>query len=219
MLPDEINAPEVRAELDRLLSSQVFAKSRRASRLLRFVVEKTIAGTARSLNEYAIGLEVFDRNAADYNPGDDPIVRVQVGRLREKLHHYYSSGADSSNIRFEIPVGTYVPIFRRANPKIERLQTGKLMILSIKGITTDEAAAQFALGLREELVHHLFQAFGDIVVPPAGGDGPLLADAAEEQGIGYALEGSATSTSIARGSTCTAKEAYGGGRSSAGTSG
>ena len=52
------------------------------SRLLRYVVEKTLAGEADQLKEYAVGMEVFDRDDK-YDPRLDSIVRVEAGRLAQ----------------------------------------------------------------------------------------------------------------------------------------
>lgn len=198
-MPDalvEIQAPEVREVLSRMLASPAFAKSQRTSRLLRFVVEKAVAGETCQLNEYAIGLEVFDRDAATYSPGDDPIVRVQIGRLREKLNSYYAKEVDCQGIRFDIPLGTYVPTIKRVAARVEpRVQNRKVMILPICGIAVDTAGVQFAQGLREELIHHLFRDLGDIVMPSAAVEA-LTTDArtvishGESAGVGYLLEGS-----------------------------
>jgi len=40
------------------------------------------------LNEYTIGLEVFDR-PPNYDPQEDPILRNRISRLRLKLLKYY----------------------------------------------------------------------------------------------------------------------------------
>lgn len=187
---------EVQAVLERMLASQTFAKSQRMSRLLRFIVEQAVSGNTMQLKEYAIGLEVFDRNAATYNPGEDPIVRVQIGRLREKLQQYYQSGCDKSGIRFEIPLGTYIPTIRRVVASHAACsQNGKIMILSIKGLTVDTVCAEFAQGLREELLHHLFIGIGGIVMPPSQGEHPpqnltTMSEVLAAQGVGYLLEGS-----------------------------
>jgi len=42
-------APLVRAELDRILASELFARSDRLSSFLRFIVERTLAGDGESL--------------------------------------------------------------------------------------------------------------------------------------------------------------------------
>ena len=38
----------------------------------------------------SIGIEVFHRNPATYDPNSDPIVRVNVSRLRERLVKHYA---------------------------------------------------------------------------------------------------------------------------------
>ena len=52
---------DVKAEVERILASKGFASAGRLSRLLRYVVEKTLSGEADQLKEYAVGIEVFYR--------------------------------------------------------------------------------------------------------------------------------------------------------------
>ncbi|HXA46897.1 MAG TPA: hypothetical protein VNW52_04650, partial [Burkholderiaceae bacterium] len=115
-LPDcmsGIDALEIRAALAQVLASDTFVKSRRMCRLLRFLVEKQLINAIRDINEYSIGIEVFDRDPASYNTGDDPIVRVQIGRLREKLKAYYAAVGNNVNLQISIPIGHYMPVIRR----------------------------------------------------------------------------------------------------------
>jgi hypothetical protein len=78
----------VRAQLENILASETFVRSRRMQRFLRFIVEETLAGRADQLGEYAVGIAVFDRGP-DFEPGLDPIVRNDARRLRLKLLEYY----------------------------------------------------------------------------------------------------------------------------------
>ncbi len=80
------------------------------SRLLRYVVEKTLAGEADQLKEYAVGVEVFDRDDK-YDPRLDSIVRVEAGRLRSRLDEYYNGEGAASPIRINLPRGGYVAQF------------------------------------------------------------------------------------------------------------
>ena len=106
----------VRAELERVLASKGFQNAGRLSRLLRHVTEKTLAGSADQLKEYALGVDVFDRDAS-YDPRLDSIVRVEAGRLRSRLDDYYANGGVANEIRIDLPRGGYVPHFiRRASP-------------------------------------------------------------------------------------------------------
>lgn len=80
------------------------------SRLLRHVVEKTLAGEADQLKEYAVGMEVFDRDET-YDPRLDSIVRVEAGRLRSRLEEYYNAEGAASPVRISLPRGGYVAQF------------------------------------------------------------------------------------------------------------
>src|SRR5829696_5413812 len=85
----QIADADVRAELDRILASKGFASAGRLSKLLRYVVDKTLAGETDQLKEYAVGVEVFERDG-NYDPRLDSIVRVEAGRLRSRLDEYYN---------------------------------------------------------------------------------------------------------------------------------
>lgn len=104
---------DIRAELERILASKGFATAARLSRLLRYVVDKTVAGQADQLKEYAVGVEVFDRDA-NYDTRLDSIVRVEAGRLRTRLDEYYNDEGAASPIRISLPRGGYVAQFEAA---------------------------------------------------------------------------------------------------------
>jgi len=108
-----IPEPDVRAELDRILATKGFSNAGRLSKLLRYVVEKTLAGETDQLKEYAVGVEVFERDQ-NYDPRLDSIVRVEAGRLRSRLDEYYSGDGASSAIRIMLPRGGYSAQFERA---------------------------------------------------------------------------------------------------------
>ena len=75
----------IRDQLARILSSVQFAHSQSLTRLLQFVVEETLHGRGSQLKEGRLGLEVFNRPAHSYDSAIDPIVRVQMGRLRTRM--------------------------------------------------------------------------------------------------------------------------------------
>jgi len=105
-------ADEVRQQLDRLLASDTLASSGRLCRFLRYVVERTLAGEADQLKEYAIGVDVFDRDER-YDPRLDSIVRVEAGRLRSKMEAYYNGQGRDDTVVIELRRGSYVPTFER----------------------------------------------------------------------------------------------------------
>jgi TolB-like protein len=129
------------------------------SRLLQFLVDNAIAGDTRNTSEYAIGIAVFDRDASTYYTTEDPSVRVQVGRLREKLKNYYASVA--SAIEIFIPLGSYMPAFKRVIGA-DTNSGHKLIFRRIKCISENSNGESFAQGLQEELLHQLFKSFDGI---------------------------------------------------------
>jgi TolB-like protein len=107
-----ISTSEIRAELERILSSGIFATADRMKRFLCFVVKETLDGRGDKLNEQQLGAEVYDRNER-FDPRVDSIVRVDAGRLRSKLREFYVSEGRSSSIRIDIPKGSYKPSFKK----------------------------------------------------------------------------------------------------------
>jgi adenylate cyclase len=107
-------ADEVRAALERVLAADTFANAGRLSRLLRYLVERTLNGDADQLKEYVVGVDVFDRSGS-YDPRLDSIVRVEARRLRAKLQEYYQTQGAADALIISIPRGSYVPVFGLAS--------------------------------------------------------------------------------------------------------
>jgi hypothetical protein len=110
---------EKREEVRRVLESKYFTNSPKKTRFLEFVSEQTFAGNGEKLNEYLIGVEVYDRGV-DFNPQKDPIVRVQAHEIRRLLKKYYEEEGKASPLRMDLPSGHYVPVFAR---KVEEEST------------------------------------------------------------------------------------------------
>jgi tetratricopeptide (TPR) repeat protein len=96
------------AQLERMLSRPPLVSSPSLSRLLRYLVEETLAGRATEINEYTLGVRIFHRSP-DFNPRVDPIVRVQTHYLRAKLAQYYAGAGAEDPMVIELPARTYVP--------------------------------------------------------------------------------------------------------------
>jgi tetratricopeptide (TPR) repeat protein len=104
-------ADAARREVDKILQSAGFARNERLSQFLRFLVERHLEGRDHELKESVIGVEVFGRKAG-YSPKQDPIVRTEARRLRERLIQYYSGPHVTGALRIELPKGGYVPAIR-----------------------------------------------------------------------------------------------------------
>jgi adenylate cyclase len=109
----------IRAELDRILASGEFAGSERHRRFLTYIVEETLAGRGDRLKAYNIATAAFNRGE-DFDPQQDSIVRIEAGRLRRALDHFYLTEGRDHRLHIVIPKGTYVPQFRSADEEASR---------------------------------------------------------------------------------------------------
>ena len=129
-------APDaVRAQLERILASETFANAGRLSRLLKYVVERTLAGEGDQLKEYALGVEVFDRGD-QYDPRLDSIVRVEARRLRSKLEEYYATAGAHDDVRISVPRGSYVPTFAQREQVAAPVTASRRGVMVLTLLTT-----------------------------------------------------------------------------------
>ncbi|MGQ3209695.1 hypothetical protein [Shinella sp.] len=98
----------VRRALHAVIASEAFARSERLRSFLSYVVECDLSGKAAHLKGYSIGIDVFGRPPG-FDGGNDPLVRVQAGKLRKLLDLYYETEGASDPLRIRVPLGSYVP--------------------------------------------------------------------------------------------------------------
>lgn len=103
-------ATVVYAHLERILTSVPFSKSNRSQRFLRHVVENSLEERTESLKEFAIAIQVFDRDLS-YDPAVDATVRVEAGRMRARLREYYVDSGRNDLLVIGIPKGAYRACF------------------------------------------------------------------------------------------------------------
>lgn len=166
----------IREQLDRILASPEFHATDKVRDFLRFIVEEKLSGRSQKLNAYTIALAVFRRDK-DFDGTNDPIVRIQAGRLRRALDRYYLAAGGRDPILIDIPKGRYIPRFaalaakpddahaRAARKAVSRdtepgASVAVLPIESLNGAADD---LPLASGLTEELVTELTR-FQDIRV-------------------------------------------------------
>jgi hypothetical protein len=114
-----VSPQAVERQLNKMVASNVFARSKQLCRFLRFVVEEALHGNAEALKESLIGTMVFQRGEL-FNPGIDPIVRVQARRLRSKIEEYYETQGQQDPLVIRLRTGSYSPFFEsRARRVIE----------------------------------------------------------------------------------------------------
>jgi hypothetical protein len=109
------DSADIGAVMERIVASPGFSKSGQLSNFLRFIVAETLAGRPEHIKAYTIAVDALGRDAS-FDPQADPIVRVEAGRLRRALEHYYENGGRNDPIVIELPRGSYVPLFRTNSP-------------------------------------------------------------------------------------------------------
>jgi hypothetical protein len=104
----------VQHALDQVLSSPPFRNTQQCQNLLRYIVKHTLAGEDHLLRERVIGSEVFGRRP-DYEPGEDPVVRLRAAEVRKRLAQFHQSAVEAPEIHIDIPPGCYRATFRRSD--------------------------------------------------------------------------------------------------------
>jgi adenylate cyclase len=193
----ELADDAIREQLDRILASREFHATARMRDFLRFVVEETLAGRSDQLKGCTIATAVFGRDR-DFDPGLDPIVRIQAGKLRRGLERYYLVAGREDPIRIDIPKGRYVPFFveqprsasgASADPVPESSVGGatpSVAAMPFDNLTGDTEQDYFVDGLLSELTVELGR-YQDIIAIPSGGAEPAPNDPKNAKAAGSRL--------------------------------
>lgn len=104
----------VREQLDRILASPEFHAPERGRRFLQYIVEEMLEGRSEQLKAYTIAQAVFGRDAS-FDAQNDPVVRIEAGRIRRALERYYLVSGRNDPIAITIPKGGYSPHFSNSN--------------------------------------------------------------------------------------------------------
>jgi hypothetical protein len=108
--PEAPTSQQIEKALSSILASSSFRTTKQIQRLLQFLVTQALQGHADMLKERIVGIHVFEKDA-DYNTGDDPIVRVRAADLRRRLAQYYSAEGVEDLVKIDIYPGSYHPVF------------------------------------------------------------------------------------------------------------
>ena len=114
----QIDPDSVLGQLQKVLASPTFHSAGRSGALLRFLVERTIAGRGDELKEYTLGAQALGRGER-FDPATDSIARVEASRLRAASGSTYDAAEGRmDSLWIHLPKGTYVPAFeRRGTPR------------------------------------------------------------------------------------------------------
>jgi adenylate cyclase len=157
----------IRIQLERILQSTEFRASVKQQKFLSFVVDETLEGRASQIKGYTIAVAVYGRTES-FDPQVDPIVRVEAGRLRRALEHYYLTAGKTDPVCIEIPKGGYIPTFHKdqdppsgakthISEQEESALTGgpSIAVMPLINLTNDREQDYFTDGLTEELTNEL----------------------------------------------------------------
>jgi PAS domain S-box-containing protein len=122
---EDPSGTEIRAALERMVASESFRTCPRLAAFLRFVIEATLRGESAHLKGYTIAVEALGRTG-DFDPQQDPIVRVEAGRLRRVIQHYYAGPGAKDLLVIDVPRGRYIPTFRYRRAE-QALQTPSVL--------------------------------------------------------------------------------------------
>ncbi len=159
------------AELQKILGSSAFTRSRRLREFLAYIVQETIQGRAGELKEYALGVVVFGRMQS-FDPRIDPIVRVDAGRLRARLKEYYRHEGRNDPLCIDCVKGSYAPVFRRRSPAasernaLDRREHRKgpaVAVLPFRDFSPGQDQEYFCEGITVELISMLSRVDGLLV--------------------------------------------------------
>jgi len=130
-----------KVQIQRIVSSKAFKTSEVHRNLLNYLADKSLAGEAHTLKEYTVGLDVFGKPAS-YDPRQESVVRMHVGRLRQKLAEYYRTEGAGDPIIVDLPKGGFAMTFeaRPAPEPADGMPLAASPTPTRRGFSTREAA-------------------------------------------------------------------------------
>ncbi|MBI2994273.1 MAG: tetratricopeptide repeat protein [Gammaproteobacteria bacterium] len=155
-----LSAAAIRAQVERIMESEVFRQSERQRRFLRYIIDQSLNGNTGRLKGYTIGIDVFDRGE-NFDPTLDSIVRVEAGRLRSKLRDYYKDFGFEDRIIIDVPKGSYAPSIssarRRASAGGGRNsaawpQEKSIAVIPFRSLSSDPAQEYFSDGMTDAVI-------------------------------------------------------------------
>jgi len=153
---DGVTRETLAAELDRICESVAFRHSHQHQQFLRHLIDCKLAGRLSALREIALAIDFFRRPASTYDPKVDAVVRVEAGRLRQRLDRYYHGEGAGAPFEISLAKGSYLPMFRlRAAAATAAGALPCVAVLPLQAATVEQADVQWAAALAEEILQTL----------------------------------------------------------------
>jgi tetratricopeptide (TPR) repeat protein len=135
-LPTGVSRGEIVQQVESIIASSAFNGAARSRSFLRFIVSKLLEHRLEQIKEYTIAIEAFGMQES-FDPRCNPIVRVEAGRLRKKLHSYYRKEGKQAPLIIEVPKGSYAPVIRKGH-------TAPIPVDSFDHVTNNGNGASFS---------------------------------------------------------------------------
>jgi hypothetical protein len=110
MHPVELPEDAIRAQVQRIVGSDLFRASEIQRRLFVYLAKKSLDGEADQLKEYTVGIEGIGKSES-YDPRRDSTVRLQTSKLRQKITEYYLDAGRTDPIQIDFPKGHFKLVF------------------------------------------------------------------------------------------------------------
>ena len=114
---------DVQQALSLILNERFFTAAPKSSAFLSYVVNETLDGNSHRLKAYTIAVEALGK-PYDFDPQNDPAVRVMAYRIRAALNNY-NTRPNKAAVCITLYTGSYIPVFtmKKADLDYDRLLT------------------------------------------------------------------------------------------------
>ncbi|WP_263378133.1 hypothetical protein [Granulicella paludicola] len=129
--------------LQRVVGSPQLRRAARMREFLQFVGQRTLKDGVEQVQEQEIGSEVFGRMVG-YDTSVDNIVRVNATDLRKRIEDYFTNDGADEPLVFEIPRGSYMPVFRYRHPQVEEAVAAAPVVGAATEVTVVPASPAIA---------------------------------------------------------------------------
>jgi Tfp pilus assembly protein PilF len=108
---DIVSKSDTYVQLERIIKSKLFIQAPKMSNFLTYIVTEFANGRTKNITAMAIAEFVYERGKS-FKPQSDPIIRVEAGRLRNRLREYYAEAGANDTVEIQIPKGAYIPVIK-----------------------------------------------------------------------------------------------------------
>jgi serine/threonine-protein kinase len=129
----------------------------------------------------ALGIDFFGRPASTYDPKLDAVVRIEAGRLRQRLDRYYHGEGIDAPFEITLDKGSYLPTFRpRAAAAVKIGAQPSVAVLPLPAPTPASSDLELVAALTDEIVQTLSRLSHVRVLGPESSTAAGVADSPDE---------------------------------------